>query len=275
MTTELPTSRSRAHAGFRRIPWAEYMKHPALSRSVLDKIRTSPLHLQHYLVHGGEDSPAMVLGRVFHALVEAKLTGKMSTFEEKVAVWRNGDRRGNAWKDFEALHAARDIVKVDEMERIERMVDAVLTSPKSRGKLDGASIESAAFWTDPSTGVECKGLIDVIREDALYDLKTTADIEAESFGKGAFSWGYHRQAAWYLDGAGIAANSAYSTFGLIVVEKEAPFAVRVLHFDDDAIMRGRAENRANLNFYAACKLGNSWPGPGGDSIETLSLPRWA
>jgi hypothetical protein len=274
MRQDTPTARSRAHAGFRRIPWADYWKHPALSRSVLDKIRVSPLHLQHYLVHGDEDTPALVEGRVFHARVEAAVTGNADALSDRVAIWTGDRRAGKAWEEFQRQHEGRDIVRADDMERIERMADAVLRHPVARRLLSGASIEAAAFWRD-DTGVECKALIDVVQDLMIYDLKTTSDIGFDAFSSSAFRYGYHRQAAWYLDGAAAASGRPFLGFGNIVVEKSAPFTVQVFHYADDAIARGRAENRANINLYAACKLANSWPGPGGDEPTTLELPRWA
>lgn len=270
--TDLPTARSRSHSGFTRIDARAYHKHPALSRSVLEKIRTSPLHLQHYLVHGADESDAMIEGRVLHALVEAKLKGQDAIMSDRVAVWTGDRRAGKAWDEFCAVNVSRDIVKADAMARIKLMADAVLTDSRTRPLLEGASIEVAAFWKDAPTGVDCRALIDVAHDVTLFDLKSTSAVDLDAFMRSAYNFGYHRQAAWYLDGSTAATGRPYMDFGFIVVEKEAPHAVSVLHYDDAAVAAGRAENRANLNLYAACKEANSWPGPSGGLI---SLPRWA
>lgn len=266
-----PPSRHGAVPGFRRLSWAEYAASPALSRSVLDKIRVSPQHLQHYLAHGDEDTTALVEGRVFHAVVEKALTGR-DVVSERVAVWEGERRAGKVWDAFEIANADRDIVRASDMERISRMAGAVLNHPLARRLLNGSTIEAAAFWKDERTGVECKALIDVVHGLMLYDLKTTSDISYEAFARSAFNFGYFRQAAFYLEGARAATGVNFLGFGNIVVEKTAPYAVQVFHFDDAALKRGAAENRSNLNLYAACKASNTWPGPAGDEPQTLSLP---
>jgi hypothetical protein len=86
-------------------------------------------------------------------------------------------------------------------------------------------------------------------------------------------YGYHRQGAWYLEGATHATGRPYGAFGIMVVESKAPYEVTVFYLDDELLERGWQENRENLDLYAHCLETNSWPGLPAES--TLSLPRWA
>lgn len=266
-----PIARAEAHPGFMQIDPRDYHRHSALSRSTLDRIQTSPLHLQHYLVHGADETDAMIEGRVLHTYVEAMVTGRAKTIDERVAVWAGGKRAGIKWEAFKAKNVGRDIVTAKAMKWIKPAAEALLRAPEARRLLEGASIEVAAFWTDEQTGVECRALYDGVRENTLFDLKSTRDLSPAAFGRAAFDYGYHRQNAWYRDGAEAVTGRPFLDFVFIVVEKEPPHAVVLLRHDDDHVALGRAENRANLNLYAACKEADMWPGP---SEGTIAMPRW-
>jgi hypothetical protein len=92
----------------------------------------------------------------------------------------------------------------------------------------------------------------------MYDLKTTQDASV-AFEDSILKYGYHRQAAWYLDAAN-AAGLGLKEFVLIAVEKDAPFGVQTFALDDSLIAKGRAENRASLALFAECKTSGNWPG---------------
>lgn len=268
-----PLARMRAHAGFTRDSLAEYLRRPEVSRSTLDQIRRSPLHLQHYLTNPKEDTPAMLIGRVFHAMVEAEATGNEKIVSESVAVWTGGDRRGKAWEEFKLAHANRDIVKANELQDLERMRDSLFRHQDARAIIKGSTFEATAIWKDESTGVGCKARLDMYRDGFVCDIKTSADIDYDAFVRSAFNFGYHRQGAWYMDAARAVTGLTPSNFVMFVVEKEAPYAVRLFRYEDEAIAAGRAENRKNLDLYAVCKKANSWPGF--PEPELLALPRWA
>lgn len=266
----LPIARKRAHAGFCRDTWEQYAKRPEVSRSALDRIMTSPMHMKHYLEVGSEDTPSLLFGRMFHTIVEARATGNDKLLAN-IAVWTNGDRRGKAWDEFKLQHAGRDIVKKDEFDKAQLMSDSLFRDGRARDYLTGATFEATALWTDEKTGLGCKARIDVVQSELLFEIKSAADVTREGFSNSAFNFGYDRQAAWYLEGAMRATGRPYLGFGFIVVEKEAPHAVNVHWFDDLAIPRAAAENRLNLDLYAACRADNFWPGPAGGVMAT---PKW-
>ena len=141
--------------------------------------------------------------------------------------------------------------------------------------------ELSVFWNDSATGVLCKMRADMVitfegpnKFDGaiVVDLKTTPNPSPEAFGKAVESWGYHRQAAYYLDGlneAGIPAES----FGFIPISKDPPHVVAVYALSQRAISFGREQNRDLLDRYAECEKSGVWPGY--DKIESLDLPEWS
>lgn len=267
MTKEAPTARKRAHAGLRQHTFAQYKRINALNHSTLDRIRKTPRHLQHYLRHGDEDSTAKLLGRALHTLV---LEPKRES--ENLVVWEHGDRRGNDWKAFALKHADKDIVKTSEYENVGRIRDAIFAKQSIREKLEGATHEGTALWTDPVTGLACKARMDCTRETVIYDLKSTSDLRR--FGKTAHDLGYHRKASWYLDGASLATGRAYTTFGLIVVEDKEPYESIYFEYTPESLDLGRRENRESVEFYAWCVTNNQWPGYP-EETAMLDATRWA
>ena len=97
-----------------------------------------------------------------------------------------------------------------------------------------------------------------------------------AFGRAAAAYGYHMQAAWYLDlwrdlGADVEA------FAFIVQEKTPPYLVEVVELDEDALDLGRRRNARALEIYRDCRASGVWPGYSGrdDQSTTVDLPPWA
>jgi len=104
------------------------------------------------------------------------------------------------------------------------------------------------------------------------DLKSTQDA-SEHFAKSCANYGYHRQAAMYLDGLRTLGLDA-EHFIFVAAEKAPPYAVGVYELDYDAIERGRDLYRADLELLARCMERDEWPAYSPELV-TLSLPRWA
>lgn len=278
LTIGLPTfsTESIAIEGLQSMSFADYQRDPAVNRSALDKIALSPAHFRHYMDHGQEETTALLQGRLLHALLLEPYS-----VATQFAVFTGAVRRGNAWETFQKENAGKDIVTMAELETAVAQRDALLKNPLVRGALSESMREASAFWTDDETGVACKARFDVVcpRDGGTvggiaYEIKTTHDISTESFTRDAFKYGYYRQAAWYLYGLNAATGRNYPDFGFIVVEKSAPYGVRVFRLSNEAIDRGYEENMANLRLYKSCQETGQWPGfP--PVIETLELPRWA
>lgn len=140
--------------------------------------------------------------------------------------------------------------------------------------------EVAMFWTDQETGVACKALVDRLTVTAdethwLFDPKhTSRSAQPRAFARDAATYGYHVQAAFYLDGYH-AITGEQCRFVNVVVEGDAPHLVSVVELDTEAIDVGRARYRDALDIYARCVETGVWPGYTETFAETISLPRWA
>lgn len=250
--------------GLERVPMSTYREHPALSRTDLDWLAMSPAHFQHYRAHGSADSDAYRLGRVLHLLVEGRAS--------ELAIWEGGDRRGPKWVEFAVANADKEIIKPKELEPLAAMHANLLQ--KRAPIFRDAHFEASAFATRPD-GVQVKCRPDIIAKDGfVYDVKTAENATAAAFQNAAFRYGYHRQAAWYLDALELATGIRYEGFAFIAIEKTAPYDSNVFYADAGFLSRGQCENEELVEIFAECARQGRWPGfPA--SPQPLSLPRHA
>lgn len=171
-----------------------------------------------------------------------------------------------------------------ELEQAEAMTAAVFAHPKAGPLLSHPknSFEQSVYATDPETGVRLRGRVDAINFSDksgrlwLVDLKTSTTSDPDPFSRKAFKFGYHMQAAWYMDLFILNKLAADLVFVFVVVEKEPPYLVSVVEYGAAEIAEGRRANREAIDIYRECITYNKWPGyPGTDEICPISLPAWA
>lgn len=186
--------------------------------------------------------------------------------------WRTKDAK--AEKD--AAHAAGEIpLLTADHQRVRAMADALSSHSLAMRLLSNGRPEVSAYALDPDTGVMRRGRFDWLGAAVLTDYKTTACAEPWAFAGSAAKFGYHMQAAWYLDLARDLDHPA-EAFAFIAQEKEAPYLVSVIELDAAAVQRGRELNRQALERFRDCTASNIWPGyTRDDAFVTVSLPRWA
>jgi len=92
----------------------------------------------------------------------------------------------------------------------------------------------------------CKLKADIVGDDFVCDIKTTATTNIEAFMEQALKFDYHRQAAWYLDCPAVKA----SKFVFVAVSKSAPHPVFVWELDkhDTIIETGREEYKLLIDY---------------------------
>lgn len=250
-----------------------------VSKSWLDKAAKSPLHLRHYLDAPPLDpTPAMVLGSLTHT----RTLEPDKTFKE-FAVAPKVDRRTKIGKaeyaEFLKMSAGKTVVTEDQFHLASAMARSVKSHPVARGLLANGIAESSVVWHDKMSGVLCKCRPDYRHEagtalgTTVIDLKSTKDASAHAFAKSVANFGYHIQAAFYLDGMSAATGTEFDNFIFIPVENEPPHAVAVYAADDMMIEIGRDEYRRGLAVIAECQASGEWPGYS-DGITELSLPAW-
>ena len=234
---------------FHKIDERTYRAHPALSRSLLDHIIKSPAHLKWAQENEQPDTDYFRLGRLVHAAVL-----EPDRFFSSTVIWTGARRFGKAWDEFQAKNSDKEILKPEEESQLTAMCNAVI---QHCGTIDGQA-EASVFWKHERTGLDLKARLDLVGNNYIYDLKTTQTASADHFMESVKNFGYHRQAAYYLDAAKAVGHPA-EKFIFIAVEKTSPHFVQTFELDDAFIARGRLENEINLTTYKACKDSGEWP----------------
>lgn len=248
------------------LPSATYHAHPAVSKSVLDRIARSPLHARAYL-DGQRDEPtaSMIFGTAMHCAVL-----EPQRFAAEYSVWE-GDRRTKEGKAaYEAMQATgATIISRDDHDAISAMVASIRQHAVASTLLENGQAETSVFWKHQASGIECKCRPDWLRSDGIVvDLKTTEDASPAAFARSVAAYRYHVQAAHYL------AGTEAERFVFIAIEKKAPYAVAVYELDADSLQVGQRLRERDLDQYASCLEFNQWPGYPAQ-IQTLALPKWA
>jgi hypothetical protein len=249
------------------LPSADYHAHPAVSKSVLDKIARSPLHARAYL-DGVRDEPtaAMQFGTALHCAVL-----EPQRFATEYAVF-DGDRRTKDGKArYEELRASgTQIISAADRDAISAMVMSVRQHNVADSLLQNGVAEHSVFWPHPATGLDCKCRPDWwLQDDSIVvDLKTCEDASPAAFARSVAAYRYHVQAAHYL------AGTQARRFVFIAIEKRAPYAVAVYELDAAALEHGHALRERDLQAYASCHEFGLWPGYPAE-IMSLALPKWA
>ncbi|MCL2471632.1 MAG: PD-(D/E)XK nuclease-like domain-containing protein [Propionibacteriaceae bacterium] len=195
--------------------------------------------------------------------------------------------RGAHATEVRALRDEGNIcVKSPVYATVKELADAVHADPIADIILADGQPEQSVFAVDPDTGVWIRGRFDwMCRPDPasdtllIVDLKSslTAYPSADAFGKQVFTYGYHRQGAWYLRLARILGLAQDIRFLLLVVEKNSPHLVNVMEIPLIDLKRADRVNAAAMRLFARCLDAGEWPGYSKDLavMPTVPLPSWA
>ena len=251
--------------------------------STLKSILTSPKHYLHSLTRPQSDSPALLLGSVTHCaifepdrvaeryIVAPRMHRGMNDETARAKGYEGGKQTAAAW---DAMAASTSAVPIDfeTMALANAMRDAVRNDPVAGPLVAHGRSERNIEWTDPETGIECRGRFDHVN-GVLADLKTTRSLMTCE--RDAARFGYPGQLSWYHDGMRLA---GYETSGppcLVFVESAPPHDVLVLTFDPEDIELGRRVYRSALDRLAECRRTGFWPGVSNGVARRIALPPWA
>ncbi len=258
----------------------EYHNAPGISKSGLDLIAKCPSLYKHRYIDGNhpDPTPAMLVGSLVH-----KLALEPDLFDQEFAVAPEISRRTKAgkieWEAFVEANKGKKIVSHDDFRKAREMAEAVLIHPVAGGILKDGMAEISMFHRlgegAGEEGTLVKVRPDWIVEDVIADIKTTTDASATAFSRSCYNFGYHMQAALYMDVSRIMLRRQINDFLFIAVENKEPYQVAIYRADKDMVEFGRAEYMRHLATYKMCLQLDKWPSYNDESITTISLPRWA
>jgi len=245
----------------------QYHADPAISASHLKAVMQSPYHYFSRFLDPQrpviEPTAAMRFGSLVHCVV----------LEPDYLLQRYGvapDRRTKAGKEQAERMAADGIEAVTEadMALALSMAASVRQHPYAAALLADGKAEQSFWWDDKTTGQRCKCRPDWYQSTTIVDLKTCSDASPSAFARACATFGYHTQAAHYLNG------TFADRFVFIAVEKTYPYAVGVYELDADAMAAGAEQCRIGLQTISDCRAINEWPGYT-TTCDTIEMPKWA
>jgi len=248
----------------------EYHADPAVSASHLKAVMQSPYHYWSRYVDPNrkpvEPTAAMKLGSLAHCAI----------LEPEELLNRYGvcaPRNTKAGKEQAERMAAQNMeaVTASDMALAMGMSAAVQAHPAAYALLKEGKAEQSFWWDDLATGMRCKCRPDWYQGSTIVDIKTTTDASPQAFARSVATFGYHIQAAHYLEGL----SDRCQRFVFVAVEKTYPHAVAVYELDGEALALGRTMRDNGMDVIAGCHAANVWPGYGDTTIQTISLPKWA
>lgn len=261
------------------IPPVDYFAWPCESNSHLKAMATSPKHYRDQLPI---DTAATRLGTLAHAVMlePVELMDRYAVlpdYESDMADRYKRPKQTNEYRElveaFTSANDGKEIVIAEEWQTIKAMHAAVQENAIASDWLQGPGrCEVCVVWDDAETGIRCKGRFDKMRQSELLviDYKTTQD--AGGFERQMHRFGYHRQAAMYLDGIAAVLGERWK-FGIVCQEKAVPYCCRAALVAESTIEQGRLEYLADLQRVAECRRTNEWPGY--PNPDEWNLPDWA
>jgi hypothetical protein len=257
------------------VPFDEYLQWEAINNTLLRIIDTqSAAHAKTHKDNPPPPSKAFEQGRIFHAL-----TLEPMDFDSRYAVAPQVDRRTKAgkeaWGAFEASVDGKHIVVEEDYQACLKMAEAVQAHRAAWNLLRFGQPEVCIIWQDPLTGLLCKARLDYVHLEnrVIVDLKSTRDASPDAFSKAIWNYGYHQQAAFYLDGLGTLLGDVVE-FVFVPVEKTEPFAAACYRAASDILTMGVEAYQRSLQTYKECVVSGEWPAYS-QEVELITLPRWA
>lgn len=233
----------------------------------------TPAQFAYERVHGRTATEEMTFGSAVHTLV---LGAGAEVVPLDFRDWKT-----NAAKDARAALAADGKIPLlrKDYERAEAMSIAVHEHPLAAALLRSGKPEQALFWQDAETGVQCRALVDWmdIRRGRLIavDLKTCSSADPDKIAKAVYEYGYHLQAAFYLDGIKTLELGERPAMTFVFLEKQPPYLVNVVQLDHLALEAGAFYVRKAIRTFRDCTASGEWPGYRIDDIERIELPAYA
>lgn len=244
----------------------------SLSSSGARKLLDCPAIFHHEQEQPPTPKPQFDFGHVAHGLV---LGVGLDVVPVDAPDWKTKA----AQEERKQAHAEGKVpLLVDDVAKAELMAQRVLEHETAAALLAVGDPEISGYWHDDVAPVRLRFRTDWLHPGRsriiAVDYKTSTSANPGKFAKSCADFGYHQQAAWYIDGLAETGAGEDSAFLFIVQSKEPPHLVTVVELDPDDIDRGRRLNRRAINLYADCIADDQWPDYG-QGIHQISLPGYS
>ncbi|WP_055477656.1 PD-(D/E)XK nuclease-like domain-containing protein [Sphaerimonospora mesophila] len=281
MTATLPETTTAAEEvipGVYDIPEEDYHADPVPGRSLSStgarKILKCPAQFRHEQLNPPAPKREFDLGTAAHKLV---LGSGPELVVVDAADWRTKAAREK--RDAAYDSGATPLLR-HEFEQVRAMAEQVRRHPIASQLFnpETGDPEQTLIWQDRQTGIWRRARLDwlpTIGPGRLIvgDLKTTKSAHPDAIQRSVFEYGYHQQAAWYVDGVRELGLADQAAMLFVFQEKTPPYLITVVELDQVSLRLGRERNRQAIHTYAHCVETGHWPGYT-DDIALIRLPAW-
>ena len=240
-----------------------------ISSSDIRRMLRSPAHYKNPVRF---ESPAMAFGTLVHAFV---LEPQIAEARYRTKSDVDGrTKEGKTVRDWEASLATQQgiqFVNRSDYDAAVSIATAVRTHLGCSSILSGGLAEVSCIL-EGFRDINVRIRPDYITDRHIVDLKTTVDGRPDAFSRSIMTFGYHIQAAFYVDVA-LALDGNKRDFYWVAVEKETPFAVAVYKASDAMLEYGRTQYKKAIELYKECASLDLWPAYS-QQIQQLDLPGW-
>lgn len=268
----------------------DYFDIDALSNSSLSLLKVSPAKFFEVYIAGTlkqEETDAMRLGSAVHMLaLEPErfaeqyeiLEGPINPSTKKV-YGKDSDKFRKWLEEAQAAFKPRKVLLADEFQSSLDIAKAFQGHPEIL-QVMSANVEkiyerffelSYVVEGEEPIRLKCKPDCVIPSEGLIIDLKTTSDPAPDSWKWSAEDYGYHRQAAIYLE----AMQSLYAKpfkFLFGVVRSKPPYEVGVYELTQRSIDRGWSEVTALIEDYKQRKATGDWLSDWQKGIAEVDVP---
>ena len=257
--------------------YADYAARPGLRAGYLASVAGSTPGGAEYKRTHQEDTRAMRLGTAEHTILLQPEKFADYTIGGPINP-KTGTEYGSDTVAFAkwAATQTKPLMTKDEHRCILGMTEAIAAHPIARTIRDAPRrTELSIFWQ--LDGVPCQARLDCTQDGTIWDIKTCNDANPKTgaFMRSVARYGYHQQAAWYLDGAqrcGVVGPRCRYLW--LAVENAAPFQLAVYQCSLDLLEVGHLRNEAAVAQIAECRKTNVWPTAYAQEIVMMRAPAW-
>ena len=249
---------------------AEYHKHFAVSSSMIKVMdKHGPRAYWNSFLNPDrpekKPAPALILGSLTHAAIL-----EPDDLENQFTIVSSRTTKKGKEEAAEAEKKGITAVTNDQWELAMAMRESVYNEKEATDLLAKGVAEKSWWSVDESTSLDVKARSDWFTGNTIVDLKTSRSGAApKEFAKAVANFGYHLQAAHYLEVTGA------KRFIFLVVQSEWPFDVGLYELDEQSIDLGYRQRRQALDQISECQISDHWPSHSESGVQSLTLPRWA
>lgn len=253
----------------------------ALSATGMKKLIHSPAVYQYFMEHSQKKTKDFAVGQLLHCMVlePDKVFNRFAVMKYS-GTTKEGkeERKIAAEKGLEPINAS-------DYEDCVKMAEAILGDPEIR-KFFGNKVKrhcEVEYYVKREINdvlISCKAKADqrFIMPDGsafLLDLKTCKDtyVTPENVASVVFKYGYHIQAAWYLEMDKICnPDNPAKNFIFVFVSKEEPHLVTTFSLSREWLLEGKKTCDEGMEIYAECVKNDYFPSGMPNTLYELPMP---